>query len=94
MKKIFLLTLFLLLGVSSFAQKQNYVIGFYNVENLFDIYDDPVKNDEEFLPDGRNNWTQAKYEKKLHNIARVKTECTIRCSASVKSRTGSCLRIS
>ena len=71
MKKIFLLTLFLLLGVSSFAQKQNYVIGFYNVENLFDIYDDPVKNDEEFLPDGRNNWTQAKYEKKLHNIARV-----------------------
>ena len=37
MKKIFLLTLFLLLGVSSFAQKQNYVIGFYNVENLFDI---------------------------------------------------------
>ena len=71
MKKIFLLTLLLLVSITSFAQKQNYVIGFYNVENLFDIYDDPVKNDEEFLPEGENKWTQAKYEKKLHNIARV-----------------------
>lgn len=71
MKKIFLLTLLLLTGITSFAQKQNYVIGFYNVENLFDIYNDPVKNDEEFLPEGENKWTQAKYEKKLHNIARV-----------------------
>ena len=45
--------------------KQNYVIGFYNLENLFDIYDDPVKNDQEYLPEGKNKWTQAKYEKKL-----------------------------
>lgn len=71
MKKILLLFILVFLGLSSFAQKQNYVIGFYNVENLFDIYDDPVKNDAEFLPDGKNKWTQAKYEKKLHNIARV-----------------------
>jgi len=71
MKKIFLLIILLLAGIQSFAQKQNYVIGFYNVENLFDIYDDPVKDDAEFLPDGKNKWTQTKYEKKLHNIARV-----------------------
>ena len=45
MKKIFLLTILLLTGVLAYAQKQNYVIGFYNVENLFDIYDDPVKNE-------------------------------------------------
>lgn len=51
--------------------KQNYVIGFYNLENLFDIYDDPVKNDQEFLPEGKNKWTQAKYEKKLSNMATV-----------------------
>ena len=71
MKKIFLLTLFLLLGLSAYAQEKNYVIGFYNVENLFDIYDDPVTDDAEFLPEGKNKWTQPKYEKKLHNIARV-----------------------
>ena len=50
---------------------KNYVIGFYNLENLFDIYDDPVKNDEEFLPEGKNKWTEAKYQKKLQNMAKV-----------------------
>ena len=36
------------------AQKgtKNYVVGFYNLENLFDTYNDPAKNDEEFLPEG------------------------------------------
>lgn len=51
--------------------KRNYVIGFYNLENLFDTYDDPAKNDEEFLPEGKNKWTEAKYTKKLHNMATV-----------------------
>ena len=60
-----------MLCVQGFAQKQKYVVGFYNLENLFDIYDDPAKNDEEFLPDGKNKWTQAKYEKKLYNMAHV-----------------------
>lgn len=50
---------------------KNYVIGFYNLENLFDIYNDPVKNDEEFLPEGKNKWTEAKYQKKLQNMAKV-----------------------
>ena len=48
-----------------------YVIGFYNLENLFDTYNDPAKNDEEFLPDGKNKWTDVKYQKKLSNMARV-----------------------
>ena len=56
------------------AQKKgskNYVIGFYNLENLFDTYNDPAKNDEEFLPEGKNQWTEAKYQKKLQNMAKV-----------------------
>lgn len=74
MKRSFIVAaLLLLMSLSASAQKtqQNYVIGFYNFENLFDIYDDPVKNDSEFLPEGKNKWTQAKYEKKLHNMAKV-----------------------
>lgn len=74
MKRSFIVAaLLLLMSLSVSAQKtqQNYVIGFYNLENLFDIYDDPVKNDSEFLPEGKNKWTQAKYEKKLHNMAKV-----------------------
>ena len=52
----------------------SYVIGFYNLENLFDIYHDDGKNDYEYLPDGANNWTEAKYTKKLQNMARVIAE--------------------
>ena len=48
-----------------------YVIGFYNVENLFDADHDRGKSDQAFLPDGENNWTQEKYEKKSANIASV-----------------------
>ena len=65
--------LYILLALTLFAAAvqaqnkgtQNYVVGFYNLENLFDIYNDPVKNDEEFLPEGKNKWTEAKYQKKL-----------------------------
>lgn len=76
MKRILTLALALvlmmpMLGAQDKKGDRNYLVGFYNLENLFDIYDDPVKNDEEFLPDGKNKWTQDKYEKKLHNLATV-----------------------
>ena len=71
MKRLFAIAAALLLGLSATAQTRTYVIGFYNLENLFDIYDDPAKNDNEFLPDGANQWTQTKYEKKLANMAHV-----------------------
>ena len=45
----------------------------YNVENLFDTQDDPLKNDEEFLPSGKMRWTEWKYWEKLKNISRVIT---------------------
>ncbi len=78
MKRILKLTLALLLvctlGVQAQdngAKKQSYVVGFYNLENLFDTYNDPAKNDEEFLPEGKNKWTEAKYQKKLANMSKV-----------------------
>lgn len=76
-KHIFLSVVFLIVaGIAVFGgndagKKRNYVIGFYNLENLFDTYNDPVKNDEEFLPEGKNQWTDVKYRKKLHNMATV-----------------------
>ena len=67
MKKFTIIFFVLLLSFSTvFAQdgkKKTYVVGFYNLENLFDTYDDPAKNDEEFLPDGKNQWTEVKYRK-------------------------------
>lgn len=53
------------------GQNKRYTVMFYNVENLFDIYDDPNVIDEEFLPDGVKEWTQVKYEKKLANLEKV-----------------------
>lgn len=73
-KKLTLICLFLLAFFFSEAlakERKSYVIGFYNLENLFDIYHDEGKNDYEYLPDGANKWTEAKYEKKLKNMASV-----------------------
>lgn len=74
MKKIaIILTALVAFCLSACAQQgeRAYVIGFYNLENLFDTYDDPVKNDGEFLPDGANKWTEVKYQKKVSNMAKV-----------------------
>jgi hypothetical protein len=68
--------LLLLASPSLWAQKsgKSYVIGFYNLENLFDTYHDEGHNDYEYLPDGGNAWTEAKYAKKLQNMAKVIAE--------------------
>lgn len=76
MKKcIFILTV-LLCSISVSAQKNVavYGIGFYNLENLFDITHDEGKNDYEFLPEGTNKWSEMKYTNKLHNMATVLAE--------------------
>ena len=73
MKKLLYTLLIVLLAapVAMGAGKKSYVIGFYNLENLFDTYHDEGKNDYEYLPDGANQWTDAKYAKKLKNMASV-----------------------
>ena len=43
-------------------------IAFYNVENLFDYFDDSVKNDDAWTPRGKNRWTKARYEQKQNNL--------------------------
>ncbi len=44
---------------------------FYNVENLFDIYDDPDTNDDEFLPGSPRRWNLRKYRAKINSIYKV-----------------------
>ena len=73
MKKLVLFFCLVLLLASCVTRvpEDAYVIGFYNVENLFDTEHDRGKSDQPFLPEGENNWTQDKYAKKLSNIASV-----------------------
>ena len=46
-------------------------VAFWNLENLFDTVDDQDKDDEEFLPDGKKEWTEERLDKKSYNISRV-----------------------
>ena len=73
MRRILYVFLGVLLATSSLLadDKKSFVIGFYNLENLFDTYHDEGKNDYEYLPDGANQWTEVKYQKKLSNMATV-----------------------
>lgn len=73
MKLKHLLLVFLLpLTMAVSAQEKNlktFVIGFYNLENLFDTIDSPDTDDSEFLPNGRNNWGTMKYLNKLDRMS-------------------------
>ena len=41
---------------------------FYNVENLFDTYNDSLKEDDEFLPSGLRRWNNTRYNKKISSV--------------------------
>ena len=71
MKKMLILCVAMLSFAMVYAQDKPYMVAFYNLENLFDIYDDPETHDEEFLPDGVKQWNETKYQKKLTNMERV-----------------------
>ena len=68
-----------LVVVCSCAQdpKKQYVpalVGFYNIENLYDTIDSPDTDDHEFLPNGSKQWTGDRYWRKLERNARVIAE--------------------
>lgn len=47
---------------------QRYRAMFYNVENLFDSFDDSLTQDEEFTPMGARHWTYEKMNHKINGI--------------------------
>ncbi len=71
MRIALLFAVFLYCKSISYSQSGYAVLGFYNLENLFDTEDDPTIDDSEFLPQGANEWTQERYTKKLANMAQV-----------------------
>ncbi|RPI71443.1 MAG: endonuclease, partial [Ignavibacteriales bacterium] len=70
---LFVLVLMLLSGSETLPQNNSDTISiaFWNLENLFDISDDPDKDDDEFLPSGSKEWTAERLDKKLYNLSRV-----------------------
>jgi len=78
-KLFFSYVLILITGsLSGFSQtKQNYkisVIGFYNLENLYDTIDNPMVDDNEFTPAGPKKYNGEIYFDKLQKLSTVVSE--------------------
>ncbi len=68
--------LFIFCCITASAQQKltsdnSFVVFSYNVENLFDTINAPDKDDEDFLPDGKQKWTSKRYLKKLEQLSKV-----------------------
>jgi len=63
-----LLTIIINRGYSQDVGSQPVRLMFYNVENLFDIYDDTLKDDNDFLPGGLMRWNLTRYNKKINSL--------------------------
>jgi predicted extracellular nuclease len=48
-----------------------YTIAFYNIENLFDIKNNPHTHDNDFLPTSQKRWTPKRYQKKLLKLGSI-----------------------
>lgn len=54
------------------ARTNTVVVATWNVENLFDSFDDPENaGDDDFTPRGKMYWTYSRYRQKLTNLAEV-----------------------
>jgi len=68
---LFLLFSFLFHCIAHPQGTENFGILFYNVENLFDIKDDPLTADDEFTPGGDRHWTIKRFNEKINNLSKV-----------------------
>ena len=64
-----IISLILLFSISE--GREPLTIGFWNVENLFDLKDDPYKKDDEFSIGGKKNVNQKIYNLKIKNCSEV-----------------------
>ena len=71
---LFAVLMLLMLGSCSPLRNladRNMTVAFYNVENLFDMQNEPGKQDGEFTPQGNKKWTMARYQTKLQDVSKV-----------------------
>lgn len=71
---LIILTFLVLFAFSSFGQNkqsEKYRVVFYNVENLFDPFDDPSTNDNEYTSKGKSHWTMARLDQKVMMVYRA-----------------------
>lgn len=77
MKKILCILVVLQLALCALSQVKRYqltVIGFYNLENLYDTIDNPLVNDDDFTPKGVKRYGTAIFRDKLNKLSKVISE--------------------
>lgn len=70
-------SLFICLFTSYDLQSQEHkiaTVAFYNLENLFDCENDKLIFDDDYTPQGKNNWTVGRLNTKLKKLAYVISE--------------------
>ncbi len=93
MKLYSLFLVFLLpLWLSAQAKREYEVrtIAFYNVENLFDIYNDTLAFDDDRTPEGKDRWTQERYQHKITQTSKVISEIGREITRSAPDIIGLC----
>lgn len=91
--RLHILILVILISNYSTAQKKTYqirTIAFYNVENLFDTSNDSLTFDDDRTPEGKDNWTKKRYNKKIETISKVLSEIGSETSNSSPDIIGLC----
>ena len=72
MKKILILVFALFFTKLASSQEKKYIgIAFYNLENFYDTINDPNKDDDEFTPKGKNNYSPKVFLEKVDKLAEV-----------------------
>ncbi len=69
--KLFNLFIILFFATNCFTQEKQLTIANWNLENLFDVIDDPETDDQEFLPTGKMEWNQDRLTHKFKNLSKV-----------------------
>lgn len=65
-------------------------VAFYNLENLYDIYDDPNVFDDDRTPAGKDKWTEKIYRQKLKNMAYAISQIGLKETGSAPNIIGVC----
>ena len=58
-------------GIPQDGKANTFRIMSYNVENFFDVYDDSLHLDDDFLPEGSYKWTSQRFVAKAARLART-----------------------
>ncbi|MBL7761066.1 MAG: endonuclease/exonuclease/phosphatase [Sediminibacterium sp.] len=71
MRTCLMLSACFLFCVTQPDRQQQVVVAFYNLENLYDTVNNPMVNDDEFIPEGAKKYTGEIYRNKLFQLATV-----------------------